>query len=86
MRRRDASAVHRVPRRRDGRIGSWRRRFGVLLVVVVVVIRWMAEAEAGREDDGVVNDNDGLRRSASRVGIARVRNDKGVGGGGRRRR
>ena len=46
----------------------------------------MAEAEAGREDDGVVNDNDGLRRSASRVGIARVRNDKGVGGGGRRRR
>ena len=36
-RRRDASAVYRVPRRRDGRIGSWRRRFWFLLLLVVVV-------------------------------------------------
>jgi hypothetical protein len=49
-------------RGRDVCIGSWRRRFRFLLFLVVIV-RWMGEAEAGGEDDGV-------------IGIARVRNDE----------
>jgi hypothetical protein len=68
-RRCDASTVHRVLRPLDGRIGSWRRRFWFLLLLVVVV-RWMGEAE----DHGVI----GIARVRNDEGVG--------GGGRRRRR